>query len=77
MDAKQVGLEGHSRFGKATLVAMAYDQRFAIAFVSSSGAGGASLFRRDYGEIVENLAGSGELSLLLDWNDISNINWTV
>jgi len=60
VDATQVGLEGHSRFGKATLVAMAYDQRFAIAFVSSSGAGGASLFRRDYGEIVENLAGSGE-----------------
>jgi hypothetical protein len=60
VDAEQVGLEGHSRFGKATLVAMVYDQRFAIAFVSSSGAGGASLFRRDYGEIVENLAGSGE-----------------
>jgi hypothetical protein len=60
VDAEQVGLEGHSRFGKATLVAMAYDQRFAIAFVSSSGAGGASLLRRDYGEIVENLAGSGE-----------------
>jgi hypothetical protein len=60
VDAKQVGLEGHSRYGKATLIAMAYDQRLAIAFVSSSGAGGASLLRRDYGEIVENLAGSGE-----------------
>jgi len=60
VDAKQVGLEGHSRYGKATLVAMVYDQRFAIAFVSSSGAGGASIFRRDYGEIVENVAGSGE-----------------
>jgi hypothetical protein len=60
VDAGQVGLEGHSRYGKATLVAMAYDQRFAIAFVSSSGAGGASIFRRDYGEIVENVAGSGE-----------------
>jgi len=60
VDAGQVGLEGHSRYGKAALVAMAYDQRFAIAYVSSSGAGGASLFRRDYGEIVENVAGSGE-----------------
>jgi len=60
VDARQVGLEGHSRYGKATLVAMAYDQRFVIAYVSSSGAGGASLFRRDYGEIVENVAGSGE-----------------
>jgi hypothetical protein len=60
VDANQVGLEGHSRYGKATLVAMAYDPRFAIAFVSSSGAGGASLWRRDWGEIVENVAGSGE-----------------
>jgi hypothetical protein len=60
VDAKQVGLEGHSRYGKATLVTMAYDPRFAIAYVSSSGAGGASLFRRDWGEIVENVAGSGE-----------------
>jgi hypothetical protein len=60
VDARQVGLEGHSRYGKATLVAMVYDRRFAIAYVSSSGAGGASLFRRDWGEIVENVAGSGE-----------------
>ncbi|MFH1715933.1 MAG: acetylxylan esterase [Planctomycetota bacterium] len=60
VDAGQVGLEGHSRYGKAALVAMAYDQRFAIAYVSSSGASGASLFRRDWGEIVENVAGSGE-----------------
>jgi hypothetical protein len=60
VDAKRVGIEGHSRYGKATLVAMAYDPRFAIAFVSSSGAGGASLYRRDWGEIVENVAGSGE-----------------
>jgi len=60
VDAKQVGLEGHSRYGKATLVTMAYDPRFAIAYVSSSGAAGASLFRRDWGEIVENVAGSGE-----------------
>jgi hypothetical protein len=80
IDAKQVGLEGHSRYGKATLVAMAYDRRFAIAYVSSSGAGGASLFRRDYGEIVENLAGSGEYHWMagnflkyagpLNWDDL-------
>jgi len=60
VDARQVGLEGHSRYGKAALVAMAYDQRFAIAFVSSSGEGGAKLHRRNWGELVENLAGSGE-----------------
>ncbi len=60
VDAKKVGLEGHSRYGKATIVAMAYDARFAIAYVSSSGAGGAKLHRRDWGEIVENVAGSSE-----------------
>jgi hypothetical protein len=60
VDAGKVGIEGHSRYGKAALVAMAYDPRFAIAYVSSSGAGGASIFRRDWGEIVENVAGSGE-----------------
>jgi hypothetical protein len=60
VNAKAVGLEGHSRWGKATLVAMAYDQRFAIAYVSSSGEGGAKLNRRNWGELVENVAGSGE-----------------
>jgi hypothetical protein len=60
VDAKQVGLEGHSRWGKATIVAMAFDQRFAIAYVSSSGEGGAKIHRRNWGELVENVAGSGE-----------------
>jgi len=60
VNAKQVGIEGHSRFGKATLVTMAYDSRFAIAFVSSSGEGGAKLHRRYAGELVENIASSGE-----------------
>jgi hypothetical protein len=60
VDARQVGLEGHSRFGKAALVAMAYDQRFAIAYISSSGKGGATLYRRNFGERVGNLAGVGE-----------------
>jgi hypothetical protein len=60
VDAKKVGIEGHSRFGKATAVAMAYDSRFAIAFISSSGEGGVKLHRRNAGEIVENLTGSEE-----------------
>jgi len=80
VDARRVGLEGHSRFGKATLVAMAYDQRFAIAFVSSSGEGGAKLHRRNWGEKVENVAGTGEYHWMagnflkyagpLNWNDL-------
>jgi len=60
VDATQVGLEGHSRYGKATIVAMAYDDRFAIAYVSSSGAGGVKLHRRNWGELVENVAGTNE-----------------
>ena len=60
VDAKQVGIEGLSRYGKAALVAMAYDPRFAIGFIGSSGEGGAKLHRRNFGELVENLTGSGE-----------------
>jgi hypothetical protein len=60
LDAKQVGIEGLSRYGKAALVAMAYDPRFAIGFIGSSGEGGAKLHRRTFGELVENLTGSGE-----------------
>ena len=60
MDAKKVGIEGVSRYGKAALVTMAYDQRFAVVLVGSSGEGGAKLHRRNFGEAVENLTGSGE-----------------
>lgn len=60
VDAKRVGLEGHSRFGKAAVIAMAYDQRFAIVFISSSGEGGAKLHRRNWGEQVENVAAPNE-----------------
>jgi len=48
-----------SRYGKAALVATAYEPRIATGFVASSGAGGAKLFRRDFGELLENLAGRG------------------
>jgi hypothetical protein len=57
VDAKQVGLEGHSRFGKTALVAMAYDPRFAIVYSSSSGEGGAKLYRHIFGEQMPNVAG--------------------
>jgi hypothetical protein len=60
VDAKQVGIEGHSRYGKAALVTMAYDQRFAIAYISSSGEGGAKLYRHHWGEQLGNVAGTGE-----------------
>ena len=60
VDARKVGIEGVSRYGKAALVAMAFEPRFAIALVGSSGEGGAKPHRRDFGEAVENLTSSGE-----------------
>jgi hypothetical protein len=60
VDTRRVGIEGLSRWGKAALVTMAYDQRFAIGFIGSSGAGGAALYRRDFGERIGNLAAGGE-----------------
>jgi hypothetical protein len=60
VDAKKVGIEGLSRYGKAAIVTMAYDQRLAIGFIGSSGEGGAKLHRRNFGELVENVASSGE-----------------
>ena len=57
VDAKHIGIEGVSRYGKAALVTMAFDQRFAIVLVGSSGKGGATPLRRNYGEAVESLTG--------------------
>jgi hypothetical protein len=60
VDAKHVGITGHSRYGKASLVTMAYDARFAIGYISSSGESGAKLYRHIFGEQVENVAGTQE-----------------
>jgi lysophospholipase L1-like esterase len=60
VDARRVGIEGVSRYGKAALVTMAFDTRFAVVLVGSSGEGGAKPHRRNFGEAVENLTGSGE-----------------
>jgi (4-O-methyl)-D-glucuronate---lignin esterase len=60
VDSKKVGVMGHSRGGKAALVAQVDDPRFAIGFISSSGAGGADLYRRNYGETMGNITGTNE-----------------
>jgi hypothetical protein len=60
VDAHRVGIEGLSRYGKAALVAMAYEPRFAIGFIGSSGEGGAKILRRQFGEQVENVASTSE-----------------
>jgi hypothetical protein len=60
VDAKHVGIEGVSRYGKAALVTLAFEERFSLALVGSSGKGGATLHRRNFGEAVESLTGTGE-----------------
>ena len=57
VDAKHVGIEGVSRYGKAALVTLAFENRFAIGLIGSSGKGGATLHRRVWGEAVESLTG--------------------
>lgn len=59
----RIGIAGHARFGKAALVAMAYDPRFVVAFISSSGAGGAALLRHGR---VDTLVAKGQSQLFAD-----------
>ncbi len=59
INGNRIALTGHSRFGKGTLVAAAFDHAFHDAHISSSGAGGAKLMRRDFGERWENMSGDG------------------
>lgn len=60
IDPNRIAIEGLSRYGKASLVAMAFEPRISLGFIGSSGAGGAKILRRVFGEQVENLASSGE-----------------
>lgn len=79
-DARRVAIQGHSRYGKAALVALAYEPRLATGFISSSGEGGAKLHRRNAGEVIENVAAPSEYHWMagnfmkyagpLTWNDL-------
>src|SRR4030042_2627117 len=60
IDETRVAIEGLSRYGKAAIVALAYEPRISIGFIGSSGAGGAKILRRVFGEQVDNLASSDE-----------------
>ncbi len=59
VDAKHVGIEGVSRYGKAALVTEAFDQRFSMGLIGSSGEGGVKPSRRNWGEELENITGGG------------------
>jgi len=52
VDPEKVATDGVSRYGKASIVAEAFEPRLAVALVASSGEGGVKLHRHDFGEAV-------------------------
>lgn len=54
VNSKAIGLTGHSRYGKGTLYATAFEPRIAISFPSDAGSLGTKMNRRHWGQDLEN-----------------------
>jgi hypothetical protein len=77
IDAKCIGIQGHSRLGRTVLWAGAQDERIAATFASCSGCAGAALARYDWGETVDDMAerfawqlGGNYQKWVGKWNDM-------
>lgn len=57
VDPARIAVAGHSRLGKAALLAAATDTRIGAALINNSGAMGASLTGRNFGETRQHLEG--------------------
>jgi hypothetical protein len=70
IDAGKAVVTGHSRYGKAALVAGAFDERIAVTVPSHSGCGGAAPYRFIYGksEQLQNIVGFAPYWFRPDFN---------
>jgi hypothetical protein len=55
IDAERIAVTGHSRGGKAALLAGAMDDRIALAWPNGSGCGGAGCYRFGVGETLDDI----------------------
>jgi (4-O-methyl)-D-glucuronate---lignin esterase len=56
VDARQLAVDGFSRWGKTAVLAAAVDSRWALAWAGDSGEGGTKMNRRNFGETVDMVA---------------------
>lgn len=77
IDMNKIVVTGHSRYGKAALIAGAFDERIALTVPSHSGAAGAAPYRFIFGknEQLQNIAGYAPQWFRPDFNQfVGHVN---